>query len=90
MEGDVRLAGAVGLRQRVGHADGIQPDIAPGQDGDSRVPVLIKVAASGRHFLNQVARTPLIVRPSRFHHPQTSLAARADQRSRSISIKPRS
>ena len=49
MEGDVRLAGAVGLWQRGGHADGIQPDIAPGQDGDPRVPVLIKVAASERY-----------------------------------------
>jgi putative transposase len=32
---------------------------SPGQDGDPRVPVLIKLTASERHFLNQVARTPV-------------------------------
>jgi transposase len=31
----------------------------PGQDGDPRVPVLIKLTASERHFLNQGARTPV-------------------------------
>lgn len=32
--------------------------IGPGQDGDPRVLVLIKVSASERHFLCQVSRTP--------------------------------
>lgn len=31
----------------------------PGQDGDPRVPVLIKASASMRHFLSQGSRTPV-------------------------------
>ena len=33
--------------------------IAPGQDGDPRVLVLISFTALERHFLNQVCRTPV-------------------------------
>ena len=42
------------LHQRIRSRGG-----APGQDGDPRVPVLIKASASMRHFLNQGSRTPV-------------------------------
>ena len=49
----------------------------PGQDGDPRVPVLINLTASSAIFLARVPKRRSTVRPSRFHHPQTSSAARA-------------
>ena len=62
---------------------------SPGRDGDPRVLVLIKVAASVRHFFEPGFHyAGLTVRPSRYHHPQTSSAARADQRVWPISIMP--
>jgi hypothetical protein len=47
-------SGLVSLRQRIR-----SQDHRPGQDGDPRVPVLIKLSASKRHFLNQDSRTPV-------------------------------
>jgi hypothetical protein len=47
-------SGLVSLRQRIR-----SQDYRPGQDGDPRVPVLIKLSASRRHFLNQDSRTPV-------------------------------
>jgi transposase len=51
--------------------------LRPGQDGDPRVPVLINFTASSAIFLARVPERRSTVRPSRFHHPQTSSAARA-------------
>jgi hypothetical protein len=44
----------------------------PGQDGDPRVPVLISIAASSAIERHRVPEHRSTVRPSRFHHPQTS------------------
>jgi tripartite-type tricarboxylate transporter receptor subunit TctC len=49
----------------------------PGQDGDPRVPVLITTTASSATSCNRFPEHRSTVRPSRFHHPQTSSAARA-------------
>jgi transposase len=46
----------------------------PGQDGDPRVPSLIKGPASNAIFQHRLSGHRLTVRPSRFHHPQTSTA----------------
>src|SRR5215472_5394742 len=43
----------------------------PGQDGDSRVPVLIKLTATERHFLNQDSETPIDCQAISLHHQQT-------------------
>jgi hypothetical protein len=48
-----------------------------GQDGDPRIPVLIRWSASSAIGRVRVPGHRSTVRPSRFHHPQTSLA---DQR----------
>jgi transposase len=48
-----------------------------GQDGDPRVPVLINFTASSATFLARIPERRSTVRPSRFHHPQTSSAASA-------------
>ena len=48
--------------------------LVPGQDGDPRVPVLIKLSASSAIFLIRVPARRSTVRPSRFHHSQTSSA----------------
>ncbi|MBV1800338.1 IS6 family transposase [Siccirubricoccus sp. G192] len=50
---------------------------SPGQDGDPHVPVLITTTASSASFCNRISERRSIVRPSRFHRPQTSSAARA-------------
>ena len=50
---------------------------SPGQDGDPRVPVLITMTASSASSCNRFPERRSTVRPSRFHHPQTSSAARA-------------
>ncbi|HTE18747.1 MAG TPA: IS6 family transposase [Armatimonadota bacterium] len=49
----------------------------PGQDGDPRVPVLITTTASSATFCNRIPVRRSTVRPSHFHRPQTSSAARA-------------
>ena len=59
----------------------------PGQDGDPRVLVLINFTASSAIFLTRFPERRSTVRPSRFHHPQTSPAARqvsASGRSRAL------
>jgi hypothetical protein len=43
----------------------------PGQDGGSRVPVLIKFTATERHFLNQGSETPNDCQAISLHHQQT-------------------
>ena len=49
----------------------------PGQDGDPRVPVLITTTASSATSCNRTPERRSTVRPSHFHRPQTSSAARA-------------
>ena len=49
----------------------------PGQDGDPRVPVLITTTASSATFCSRIPERRSTVRPSHFHRPQTSSAARA-------------
>ncbi len=49
----------------------------PSQDGDTRVPVVIRCRASSSIFYSRFPERRSTVRPSRHHHPQTSLA---DQR----------
>jgi putative transposase len=49
----------------------------PGQDGDPRVPVLITTTASSATSCSRIPERRSTVRPSRFHRPQTSSAARA-------------
>src|SRR5215213_6873816 len=49
----------------------------PGQDGDPRVPVLMTTPASSATSCSRIPGHRSTVRPSRFHHPQTSPAARA-------------
>ena len=44
----------------------------PGQDGDTRAPVLIKHSASGAAFLTRLPKRRSTVRPSRYRHSQTS------------------
>ena len=44
----------------------------PGQDGDPRVPRLIKGPASSAILRQRLVEHRSTVRPSRFHHPQTS------------------
>jgi transposase len=58
----------IGLHQR------IRPRTKPGQDGDTRVPVLINFAASGAVFLTRFPERRSTVRPSRFHRSQTPSA----------------
>ena len=50
---------------------------AVGQDGDPRVLILIKGPASMRHFCRRITERRSTVRPSSFHHPQTSWAGNA-------------
>ena len=60
------------LRQRIRSVGS-----CPGQDGDPRAPVLIsRPASSAPLFLPGSPDRRSTVRPSRFHHPQTSVAAR--------------
>jgi hypothetical protein len=61
-------SGLVRLRQRIR-----SQTIGPGQDGDSRVPLLINFTAS-KHTGTRFPGRRSMVRPSRFHHQQTSLA----------------
>jgi hypothetical protein len=61
-------SGLVHLRQRIR-----SQTIGPGQDGDSRVPLLINFTAS-KHTGTRFPGRRSMVRPSRFHHQQTSLA----------------
>ena len=49
-----RFCDLVGLRQMIRSQDHRR-----GQEGDPRVPVLLKLSASKRHFLNQKSRTPV-------------------------------
>ena len=58
---------------------------SPGQDGDSRVPVLIKLTATERHFLNQDSETPIDCQAISLHHQQT-----IESRSRSRRGRPNS
>ena len=44
----------------------------PGQDGDTRAPVLIKHSASSAAFLTRLPKRRSTVRPSRYRHSQTS------------------
>ena len=44
----------------------------PGQDGDTRAPVLIKHSASSAAFLTRLPERRSTVRPSRYRHSQTS------------------
>ena len=45
---------------------------SPGQDGDTRAPVLIKHSASSAAFLTRLPERRSTVRPSRYRHSQTS------------------
>jgi hypothetical protein len=55
----------IGLHQR------IRPRTKPGQDGDTRVPVLINFPASSAIFLTRFPERRSTVRPSRFRRSQT-------------------
>ena len=46
--------------------------VSPGQDGDTRAPVLIKRSASSAAFLTRLPERRSTVRPSRYRHSQTS------------------
>jgi transposase len=46
--------------------------MSPGQDGDTRASVLIKHSASSAAFLTRLPERRSTVRPSRYHHSQTS------------------
>ncbi len=64
--------GVISLRQR------IRSQGEPGQDGDPRVLVLIKRSGSqGPISHSRFPERRSTVRPSHFHHPQTSSAVRA-------------
>jgi putative transposase len=49
----------------------------PGQDGDPHIPVLITTTASSANSCSRLPERRSTVRPSHFHRPQTSSAARA-------------
>src|SRR5436190_19985614 len=52
----------------------IRPRVYPGQDGDTRVPVLINFSASSAISLTRFPERRSTVRPSRFHRSQTPSA----------------
>lgn len=65
-----RLSDLSSLHQR------IRSQGTPGQDGDPRVPSLIRGPASSAILRHRQTGHRLTVRPSRFHHPQTLYGSR--------------
>ena len=61
----------------------------PGQDGDTRVPVLIKLPVLNTVFLTRFPERRSTVRPSRFHHSQSSSADQQPFAVRLVTTRPR-
>ena len=60
-------------RRKISLLQRIRPRrVSPGQDGDTRAPVLIKHSASSAAFLTRLPERRATVRPSRYRHSQTS------------------
>src|SRR4029077_20924882 len=60
-------------RRKISLLQRIRPRrVSPGQDGDTRAPVLIKRSASSAAFLTRLPKRRSTVRPSRYRHSQTS------------------